>query len=213
MSSQGGTKRIPTASFIPVQAPVSHDPDEPVVVARLTALPPTTNPSTYASQNTANRYAQAPQAPARNFWTSGWENFSVFFDLIPFVGCAPEPVSVPAPQVPEPIPEPQVCVCGNHLPSVPPGACPPLSSSVLNQRIETILAYNSMSNVRQLVDHDCRVRPILSRLLQDYDPCLSITDLDARFDSAFRDLALPGYCSPSAPSATRMTPEFLKNLV
>ncbi|MBF0492535.1 MAG: PD40 domain-containing protein [Deltaproteobacteria bacterium] len=87
MSSQGGTKRIPTASFIPVHAPVSHDPSEPVVFARLTPLPPTTNPSAYASQNAANHYAQAPQAPSRNFWTRGWENFSIF-DLIPGVGCS-----------------------------------------------------------------------------------------------------------------------------
>ncbi|MBF0492950.1 MAG: hypothetical protein HQM15_09235, partial [Deltaproteobacteria bacterium] len=43
--------------------------------------------SAYVSQNAANRYAQAPQVPSRNFWTRGWENFSIF-DLIPGVGCS-----------------------------------------------------------------------------------------------------------------------------
>lgn len=229
MSSEGGIKAVPAFSFEP-SSTACWSPLQSIGSAlRLTIIEPSA--SSYRSQSPSNLLARAGQARRRDFWDlSGLSPF----DLIPFVGCAPERMVVPVdrdggneniqhvdvnpvPQDRPVSPTQNFCICGNRFSFIASEFCPPLSGSILdqflNERIETILNYASMTNVRRFLEIDCRILPAISRLLRNYDPCLSIDELDRRFDTIFRGLGLSDYCSPSSPSVNRMTPEFLKNLV
>ncbi|MBF0491160.1 MAG: hypothetical protein HQM15_00075 [Deltaproteobacteria bacterium] len=98
MSSEGGVKPTTVSSFnSSPDSLVSRNPRYSRNLGRLEPVAAPRDASAYVSQASANRYAQAPQAPSRNFWTRGWENFSIF-DLIPFVGCTPERITLPSNQ-------------------------------------------------------------------------------------------------------------------
>ncbi|MFA5848208.1 MAG: hypothetical protein WC855_15060 [Thermodesulfovibrionales bacterium] len=108
-------------------------------------------------------------------------------------------------------------ICGNNIAADSTLYPYLISNSPMFRKIEAILDFPSMRNVRRLINsidgnNDILLR--LSFLLENYDPCQPIDQLEARFGQAYNGLNMQPYCIPESEfyNKTRITPEFLKNL-